>query len=98
MESYYNKQAMQSFINYVTESMEGNDMFSFAHEFRLSIFEYGVFLINANIEQASSLFADLTFCHICIKTDDQAKKIDSMKCTLKHIIAAGLQKFNLHIN
>ena len=98
MESYYNKQAMQSFINYVTDSMEDNYMVSFAHEFRLSVFEYGVFLLNAPVEQVSSLFADLTFCHIITKTDSQSKQIDKMRCTLKHIIAAGLQKFNLHIN
>lgn len=98
MKIYYNKESMNDFIDYVTDNMEDNNMASFVHEFRLSVFEYGVFLLNAHAEQAGSLFADLTFCHIITKTDSQAKQIDNMKCTLKNIIAAGLQKFNLHIN
>lgn len=98
MEIYYNKKSMNDFIDYVTDNMEDNNMASFVHEFRLSVFEYGVFLLNAPEEQASSLFADLTFCHIIINNDNQANQVDNMKCTLKNIIAAGLQKFNLHIN
>lgn len=96
MKSYYNKQAMQSFINYVSDNMEDNNMLSFTSEFRLAVFEYGFFLLNAPADQASSLFADLTFCHICINTDSQ--QIDNMKCILKNIIATGLKKYNLHIN
>lgn len=98
MEIYYNKKETKNFINFVTSSMEDNNMASFARDFVLAIVNYGVFLINAPADQASSLFADLTFCHIIINNDSQAKQIDNMKCTLKNIIAEGLKKFNLYIN
>jgi len=97
MEIYYNKQEMNGFINYVTNNMEDNGLACFINDFKLAVFEYGFFLVNAPIEQACNLFSDLTFCHIIINNDEKSSIIDNNKCMLKNIIKNGLQKFNLHI-